>query len=64
MTSAWSSRALGDHTELDLTIDYEISEGRWSGLWLRVRGSILKQDGANERSKEVRIIINYEIPAL
>ncbi len=55
---------LGDHTELDLTIDYKISEGRWRGLWLRVRGSILKQDGANERSKEVRIIINYEIPAL
>jgi hypothetical protein len=56
--------ALGDHTELDLTIDYRLKEGLWRGFWLRLRGSLLKEDGAAERSKEVRIILNYQIPVL
>jgi hypothetical protein len=56
--------ALGDETELDLTIDYRLNEGTWRGFWLRIRGSLLKEDGAAERRREVRIILNYEIPAL
>ena len=56
--------ALGDRTELDLTVDYRVKEGLWRGFWLRLRGSLLKEDGADERSKEVRIILNYQIPVL
>ena len=59
-----TGEVLGDHTEFDLTLDYRVKEGIWRGLWLRLRGSVLKEDAADERSKEVRIILNYSIPAL
>ena len=56
--------SLPDNTELDLTLDCHFEAGTWRGFWLRVRGSTLKTDGAAERSREIRVILKYEIPAL
>jgi hypothetical protein len=49
---------------LDLTVDYEIKEGRWRGFWLRCRGSMLKVEGAENTAWQARIILNYKIPVL
>ena len=53
-----------DEREIDLTIDYEIDEGPWRGLWLRLRGSMLDQRHAASRGYEARIILNYVLPVL
>jgi hypothetical protein len=39
-----------------------LAEGRYRGLWFRLRGSYL-DDGPIEAG-EVRVIINYDIPIL
>lgn len=50
--------------EFDLTVDYEIKEGRWRGFWLRVRGSVLDTEGAKNTAWQVRVILNYALPVL
>jgi hypothetical protein len=50
--------------EFDLTVDYEIKEGRWRGFWLRLRGSLLDTEGAETTAWQVRAILNYTIPIL
>ncbi len=50
--------------ELDLTVDYQIKEGRWRGFWLRLRGSALDTDGAENTAWQVRVILNYTLPIL
>jgi hypothetical protein len=49
---------------LDLTVDYEIEEGRWRGFWLRMRGSMLQVEGAENTAWQVRCILNYALPVL
>ncbi len=61
---AESGASLPGQKEADLTVDYRVGEGRWRGFWLRIRGSLLDVDGERNMSKEVRVIINYDIPAL
>jgi hypothetical protein len=51
-----------DNTEYDLTVDYRPSWLRpafLQGMWLRVRGVILDQEGAS-LGYQVRIILNWE----
>lgn len=50
--------------EFDLTVDYEIKEGRWRGFWVRLRGSMLDVEGAEATAWQVRLILNYAIPIL
>jgi hypothetical protein len=52
-----------DQTEYDLTIDYRpgwIRPAFLQGMWLRVRGVILDQEGADKLGAQVRIILNWE----
>jgi hypothetical protein len=53
-----------DEQEIDLTVDYKIEEGRWRGFWLRLRGSALDVDGAEDTAWQVRVILNYALPIL
>ncbi len=51
-----------DQREYDVTIDYRPT---WpKGLWLRVRGALIDQDGAERLGYQVRLILNWEIPLL
>ena len=52
-----------DQREYDLTIDYRpawLGAAFLQGLWLRVRGAILDQDGANQLGAQIRVILNWE----
>jgi hypothetical protein len=54
-----------DETEFDLTLDYKIPEGRLKGLWLRLRGaSALIDAPGQDTARQVRFIINYDLPLL
>jgi len=54
-----------DQQEIDLTVDYRFKRDYLKGLWLRVRGAYLNQDGPEGNDvKEFRAIINYELPVL
>jgi hypothetical protein len=60
-----SKQSLPVNREFDITFDYRPQLHRLAqGLWLRVRGSILDAEGANDLGTEVRIILNYSIPIL
>jgi hypothetical protein len=51
-----------DQTEYDLTVDYRptwLKPAFLQGMWLRVRGAILDQEGAS-LGYQVRIILNWE----
>jgi hypothetical protein len=50
--------------EVNLTLDYKITEGRWRGFWFRVRGSLLRRDRAERDAREVRVVLNYDLPIL
>jgi hypothetical protein len=57
--------ASSDQEEIDLTVDYRFKRDFLKGLWLRVRGAYLNQDGPEGNdAKEFRAIINYELPVL
>jgi outer membrane OprD family porin len=52
-----------DQTEYDLTVDYRPPfkiPAFLQGMWLRVRGAILDQQGADTLGWQVRIILNWE----
>ena len=55
--------AAPDQREYDLTVDYR---PHWlkplflRGLWLRVRGDILDQEGAARLGYQIRLILNWE----
>jgi len=61
------SRAVAspDQDELDLTVDYRFKEGFLKGLWLRLRGAYLDQEGPEARDvTNIRVILNYDIQIL
>ncbi len=52
-----------DQTEYDLTVDYRPpfkTPAFLQGMWLRVRGVILDQQGADQLGWQVRLILNWE----
>ncbi len=54
-----------DQEEFDLTIDYRFKKDFLKGLWLRMRGAYLNQDGPDAVDvKDFRVIVNYELPIL
>jgi hypothetical protein len=70
-TAAWGWDAIDpktrasapDQAEYDLTVDYRPNWLRPSflqGMWLRVRGALLDQQGADQLGWQVRLILNWE----
>ena len=51
--------------EIDLTVDYRFQRNFLKGLWLRMRGAYVDQDGPDGIDvKDFRVIVNYELPIL
>lgn len=55
---------LGDHREFNGTLDYRLSRGRLSGLWLRGRFAWGHVEHARRDSLEGRIVLRYEFQVL
>ncbi len=54
-----------DQEEFDLTVDYRFKRDFLKGVWLRMRGAYLDQDGPDGVDvKDFRVIVNYELPVL
>jgi hypothetical protein len=54
-----------DQDELDLTVDYRFKKRFLRGLWLRLRGAYLDQEGPEARDiSNIRVILNYDIQIL
>jgi hypothetical protein len=52
-----------DQSELDVTLDYKPDAGILQGLWFRLRGAFVDQDGrAGTDEKQLRVIVNYDFP--
>jgi hypothetical protein len=59
-----TGQPLANEREFDLTVDYRVGTKGWlEGLWFRARGA-LAQDGGRTTEREIRLILNYEFPAL
>jgi len=59
------SNASPDQSELDLTLDYKPGTGLAKGLWFRLRGAVVDQDGNNDNDlREVHLIANYDFSVL
>ena len=57
------SDASPDQSEFDLTLDYKPGKGLLKGLWFRLRGALVDQDGGTNL-KDIRFIANYDLPIL
>jgi hypothetical protein len=53
-----------DRNEMDLTLDYRRQTGRLRGLWLRFRISFLDETGNPRTQREMRVIVNYDLPVI
>ena len=59
------SNASTDQSEIDITLDYKPMAEKFKGLWFRLRGATLDQDRSDgEDLKEIRFIVNYDLPIL
>ncbi len=59
------SKASADQSELDVTLDYRPVTGRFKGLWLRLRGAFVDQEGkAGSDLRDIRLIANYDFSVL
>ena len=59
------SNASPDQSEFDITLDYKPMAEKFKGLWFRLRGALVDQDGnGGEDLKEIRFIVNYDLPIL
>ena len=64
-TSDHGSKASPDQSELDVTLDYKPEAGTIKGLWFRLRGAFVDQDGSGSRDlKDIRFIANYDFSVL
>ena len=59
-----SGRSLRDQGEVNVTVDYRPKKGPLRGLWVRVRGAWLKEEGSGDSQNELRVILNYDLPVL
>ncbi len=62
--SAFTGEPLPDRIEYDLTIDYKPPTGLLEGLWLRLRYAHVDVDGDGATVRDIRVILNYDIPLL
>ena len=53
-----------DSQEVDVTLDFRIGGGWLESFWLRVRGSFLHDEGADENGTDFRVILRYELPVI
>jgi hypothetical protein len=65
----WNARdndgfAIPESREVDLTFDYRIGDGLFSGLWLRLRGAYVDTEGASKNGTDFRVILNYDFSLL
>ena len=59
------SSASPDQSEFDITLDYKPIAEKFKGLWFRLRGGLVNQDGnGGEDLKDIRFIVNYDFPVL
>ncbi len=56
--------SLPDQSELDVTVDYRMPEGRFRGFWIRLRGALAEQSVTGDSVEDYRPIVNYETPSL
>ena len=61
-----TNASLPNREELDLSLRYQPSEGRWKGLsiWARYGGVFSKVDGDRDYQPEYRFIVDYTVPLL
>jgi len=57
-----SDASLPDQTGYDLTIDYRPTSGVLKGLWARLRFAYIDFEDSNGHRKNLRLILNYELP--
>jgi hypothetical protein len=62
--STVTGEPLPDRTEYDLTVDYKPPTGLFEGLWLRLRYAYVDVEGDSDTVRDIRVILNYEIPLL
>jgi hypothetical protein len=62
--NTFTGENLPDQTEYDLTVDYKPPRGMLKGLWVRARYARLDIEGDGENVRDIRIIVNYNIPFL
>ena len=54
-----------DEAEFDVTLDYKPETGLLKGLWFRLRGAFVDQDGSSGTDvRDIRFIVNYDFPIL
>jgi hypothetical protein len=53
-----------DARTLDLTLDYRPTDGSLRGFWLRLRGSWLDEDSAEQDGFDLRAIVRYDFPVI
>jgi len=59
------SNASPDQSEFDITLDYKPASGILKGLWFRLRGAFVDQDGSDGTdTKDIRFIVNYDLSIL
>lgn len=59
------SNASPDQSEFDITLDYKPESGLFKGLWFRLRGAFVDQDGSGSTDlKDIRFIVNYDFSIL
>jgi hypothetical protein len=61
---AFEGTDLPDRTEYNLTVDYKPPDGPLRGLWIRLRWAHLDIDGDGGTSRDIRLIINYQLSLL
>ncbi|MCP5060036.1 MAG: OprD family porin [bacterium] len=62
--NAASGVELPTRWELDATLDYRPETGLLENFWLRLRFATLNERGASRTGRDVRVIVNYDIPIL
>jgi len=65
--AAFDGERLGetrDARTLDLTLDYRPQAGWLRGFWLRLRGSWIDEDSAEQDGFDLRAIVRYDFPVI
>jgi hypothetical protein len=65
--AAFDGERLGETRDvrtLDLTIDYRPKAGWLRDFWLRLRGSWLDEDSAEQDGFDARVIVRYDFPVI
>ena len=57
------SNASPDQSEFDVTLDYKPEPENLKGLWFRLRGALVDQDGSGGTDlNDIRFVVNYDFP--